>query len=176
MLVWWNYSRKARIGNWRKFFLCLYLIVVRWWRHGKLAVLDLSESGRQIGEKLLVLLTVDQKKELARFVLKGKTGGVHSTDIPCYPFFHGKYFVSKQTSQPLTEIREGEIYYCLEQRIVTIREQIIELIVKEFEIFSLLIMNFKWVHLWNAYGFEMKITVTIPGKPFTAISETSDRR
>ena len=95
----------------------------------------MSESGRQIGEKLLVLLTVDQKKELAQFVLEGKMGDVDSADIPCNPVFHGKYFVSKQTSQPLTEIREGEIYYCLEQRIVTIREQIIELIIKEFEIF-----------------------------------------
>ncbi len=90
-----------------------------------------------------------RKKELTQFVLEDKTGGVNSADIPCYPFFHGKYFVSKQTSQPLTEIREGEIYYCLEQRIVTIREQIIELIVKEFEIFSLLIMNPKRVFTYE---------------------------
>ena len=87
------------------FFLYLYFIVVKWWRHGKLAVLDLSASGRQIGEKLLVLLIVDQKKELAQFVLEGKTGGVDSADIPCNPVFHGKYFVSKRTGQPLTEIR-----------------------------------------------------------------------
>ena len=49
--------------------------------------------------------TVDQKKELAQFVLEGKMGGVDSADIPCNPVFHGKYFVSKRTGQPLMEIR-----------------------------------------------------------------------
>ncbi|WP_049898111.1 winged helix-turn-helix domain-containing protein [Ruminococcus gauvreauii] len=96
----------------------------------------MSESGRQIGEKLFVLLTVDQKKELAQFVLEGKTGGVDSADIPCCPVFHGKYFVSKRTGQPLTDIREGEIYFCLEQR---------------FEIFSLLIMNPKRVFTYEMF-------------------------
>ena len=50
-------------------------------------------------------LTVDQKKELAQFVLEGKMGDVDSADIPCNPVFHGKYFVSKRTGQPLMEIR-----------------------------------------------------------------------
>nr|WP_235843926.1 response regulator transcription factor [Massilioclostridium coli] len=69
--------------------------------------------------------------------------------MPCYPVFHGKYFVSKWTGQPLTEIREAEIYFCLEQRLVIIREQIIELTVKEFEIFALLIMNPKRVFTYE---------------------------
>lgn len=109
----------------------------------------MSETGRQIGEKLFVLLTADQKKELTQFVLEDKTGGVNSADIPCYPIFHGKYSVSKRTVPPLTEIQEGEIYFCLEQRLVIVREQIIELTVKEFEIFALLIMNPKRVFTYE---------------------------
>ena len=95
------------------------------------------------------MLTVDQKKELTQFVLEGKTDGVNSVENPCYPVFHGKYFVSKRAGQPLTEIREGEIYFCLEQRLVAIREQPIELTVKEFEIFALLIMNPKRVFTYE---------------------------
>ena len=95
------------------------------------------------------MLTVDQKKELTQFVLEGKTGDVNSVENPCYPVFHGKYFVSKRTGQSLTEIREGEIYFCLEQRLVMVREQIIELTVKEFEIFALLIINPKRVFTYE---------------------------
>lgn len=54
----------------------------------ELAVLDLAENGRQIGEKLFVLLTVDQKKELTQFVLEGKTSGGNSTDILRYSVFY----------------------------------------------------------------------------------------
>jgi len=39
----------------------------------------------------------------------------------------------------LTEARAGDLYFCLEHRLVTIREQPIELTIKEFEIFSLLL-------------------------------------
>lgn len=46
-------------------------------------------------------------------------------------------------------IREGEIYFCLEQRLVIVREQIVELTVKEFEIFALLIMNPKRVFTYE---------------------------
>ena len=34
--------------------------------------------------------------------------------------------------QPLTEIREGDLYFCLERRLVTVRSRIIPLTVKEF--------------------------------------------
>ena len=107
------------------------------------------ETGRQIGEKLFVLLTADQTKELTQFVLECEAINTNSVEVPCYPVFHGKYFVSKRTGQPLTEIREGEIYFCLEQRLVTIREQPIELTVKEFEIFALLIMDPKRVFTYE---------------------------
>ena len=41
------------------------------------------------------------------------------------------------------------MYFCLEQRLVTIRGQVIELTVKEFEIFALLIMNPKRVFTYE---------------------------
>ena len=41
----------------------------------------------------------------------------------------------------LTEIQEGDLYLCVEQRIVKVREEKIELTAKEFDILSLLIMN-----------------------------------
>lgn len=126
--------------------------MVRWWWYGKLAVLDLAESGRQIGEKLFVLLTADQKKELTRFVLENETSFVDPADTPYQTFFRGKYIIPQQTKHPFTEIQKDDLYFCLEQRLVTVREQIIELTVKEFEIFSLLILNPKRV-----FTYEMLI-------------------
>ncbi|MFQ7068234.1 MAG: helix-turn-helix domain-containing protein [Christensenellaceae bacterium] len=63
--------------------------------------------------------------------------------------FRGKYSIPKKVSQPLTEVREGDLYFCLEQRLVTVRGQVIELTVKEFEIFSLLILNPKRVFTYE---------------------------
>ena len=115
-------------------------------------MLNLAESGRQIGEKLFALLTVDQKKELTQYVLENETGSLNLADNLYLPIFRGKYSIPKTVSQPLTEVREGDLYFCLEQRLVTVRGQVIELTVKEFEIFSLLILNPKRV-----FTYEMLI-------------------
>ena len=115
--------------------------MVRWWWYGKLAVLDLTETGWQIGEKLFVLLSADQQRELAQFILEGTTSRVNINDMPYQAIFRGKYSIPKKSSHPLTEARAGDLYFCLEHRLDTIREQPIELTVKEFEIFSLLILN-----------------------------------
>ena len=115
-------------------------------------MLNLAESGRQIGEKLFALLTVDQKKELTQYVLENETGSLNLADNLYLPIFRGKYSIPKKVSQPLTEVREGDLYFCLEQRLVTVRGQVIELTVKEFEIFSLLILTPKRV-----FTYEMLI-------------------
>lgn len=115
-------------------------------------MLNLAESGRQIGEKLFALLTVDQKKELTQYVLENETGSLNLADNLYLPIFRGKYSIPKKVSQPFTEVREGDLYFCLEQRLVTVRGQVIELTVKEFEIFSLLILNPKRV-----FTYEMLI-------------------
>lgn len=98
---------------------------------GKLAVLDITETGRQIGEKLEVLLNKEQQISLAPYLLlaNGK-----ETDTP---YFLAK--CGKSLYAPLTEIRAGGLYLCLEHRLVIVYEQEIALTVKEFDI--LLIMN-----------------------------------
>ena len=123
--------------------------MVRWWWYGKLAVLDLTETGRQIGEKLFALLSVDQQRELAQFILEETTSRVNINDMPYQAIFRGKYSIPQKMNHPLTETRSGDLYFCLEQRLVTIREQPIELTVKEFEIFALLIMNPKRVFTYE---------------------------
>lgn len=111
-------------------------------------MLDLGDPGNQIGEKLFVLLSPNQKKELAQFVRDYETGDV-PTNVPYTTIFQGQYFVPKQADQSLTEIREGDLYFCLEQRLVTVRGQVIPLTVKEFEIFALLILNPKRVFTYE---------------------------
>ena len=108
----------------------------------------MGDSGRQIGEKLFSLLSPCQKKELAQFVRDYEAGNIPA-DVPYLTLLRGQYFIPPQADQPLTEIREGDLYFCLELRLVTIREQPIELTVKEFEIFSLLILNPKRVFTYE---------------------------
>lgn len=111
-------------------------------------MLDLDDSGKKIGEKLFVLLSSTQKKELAQFVHDYEAGNIPAS-IPCTTIFHGQYSISQQTNQPLTEIREGDLYFCLEQRLVTVQDRMIPLTVKEFEIFALLILNPKRVFTYE---------------------------
>ena len=108
----------------------------------------MGESGKQIGEKLFALLSPHQKKELVRFVRDYEAGNIPA-DVPYSTLFQGQYFIPPQADQPLTEIREGALYFCLEQRLVTVRDQVISLTVKEFEIFALLILNPKRVFTYE---------------------------
>ena len=111
-------------------------------------MLDLGDSGRQIGEKLFALFSLNQKKELAQFIHDYEAGNIPS-DVPCTTLLQGQYFIPSQADQPLTEIREGDLYFCLEQRLVTVRGQAIPLTVKEFDIFALLILNPKRVFTYE---------------------------
>ena len=64
-------------------------------------------------------------------------------------FFEVSILSHQQADQPFTEIREGDLYFCLEQRLVTVRGQAIPLTVKEFDIFALLILNPKRVFTYE---------------------------
>ncbi len=112
-------------------------------------MLDLEESGRQIGEKLFALLSLNQKKELARFVRNYEAGNIPA-DVPGTTILRGEYFIPPQIAQALTEIRVGDLYFCLEQRLVTVKGQVILLTVKEFDILALLIM-----HPRRVFTYEM---------------------
>ncbi|MEY8536271.1 response regulator transcription factor [Blautia pseudococcoides] len=109
--------------------------------HGKLAVFDLSGTGTQIGEKLALLLDEKQRKELAQYlfgdiVLTADTG----INPPKYNW---------QQDSPLTEIQEGDLYICLEHRLVTVHKQEISLTAKEFDILFLLASNPKRVFTYE---------------------------
>lgn len=93
------------------------------------------------------MLSPNQKKELAQFVRDYEAGGISAT--PYTTIFQGQYFIPKHSDQPLTEIREGDLYFCLEHRCVTVRDQAIPLTVKEFDIFALLILNPKRVFTYE---------------------------
>ena len=108
----------------------------------------MKDSGRQIGKKLFALLSPSQKKELAQFV-RDYEAGIIPADVPCTTLFQGRNHIQPQIDYPLTEIREGDLYFCLEQRLVTVRDQVIPLTVKEFEIFALLIQNPKRVFTYE---------------------------
>ena len=94
------------------------------------------------------MLSPNQKKELAEFVCDYEAGDI-PTNVPYTTIFQGQYFFPKQADQFLTEIREGDLYFCLEQRLVTVRGQAIPLTVKEFDIFALLILNPKRVFTYE---------------------------
>lgn len=94
------------------------------------------------------MLSPNQKKELAQFVCDYEAGDI-PTNVPYTTIFQGQYFFPKQANQSLTEIREGDLYFCLEQRLVTVRGQVIPLTVKEFDIFALLILNPKRVFTYE---------------------------
>lgn len=94
------------------------------------------------------MLSPNQKKELAEFVCDYEAGDI-PTNVPYTTIFQGQYFFPKQADQSLTEIREGDLYFCLEQRLVTVRGQAIPLTVEEFDIFALLILNPKRVFTYE---------------------------
>lgn len=116
---------------------------------GKLAVLDISESGRQIGEKLLAVLDASQKKDLVQYVIeKDEQSGIDDS------FVIPNHDPQEHIEPALTQIQKGDLRFCLEHRIVCVREQEIELTAKEFDILALLIMNSKRV-----FTYEMIIDI-----------------
>lgn len=92
-----------------------------------------------------MLLNVDQQQEMIDFALEVKQRGKFIADIPHIVSAVGQ----KVAGQPLTEIRKGDLYLCLEHRLVTVHNQEIALTVKEFDILALLIMNPKRVFTYE---------------------------
>ena len=99
-------------------------------------MLDISESGKQIGEKLSAILSKTQLEELSRYILENEADVIsNGLVVP------GLHSLMESAGQPMTAIQYGELYFCLEQRLVSVQGREIELTVKEFDIFALLIMN-----------------------------------
>ncbi len=99
--------------------------------------MDISESGRQIGEKLFALLDASQQQELMQYVLAQKQGSSPDTSLHSI----SSQIIPTAPIARLTEVHAKNLYFCLEDRIVYVSETEIMLTVKEFDIFALLIMN-----------------------------------
>lgn len=103
--------------------------------------MDISETGKEIAEKLMFLLDENQKKEFTQYLLEDM---VSTVDAGANSAKH-----NWQQDSPLTEIREGDLYLCLEHRLVKVREQEIGLTAKEFDILFLLVRNPKRVFTYE---------------------------
>lgn len=108
-------------------------------------ILDIEESGKKLGEKLFSLLTKTQGEELMQFVLdnRNRYTGFCEDKNSCI------YFDSIECMNSLTEINAGELYLCVEQRIVQVRGKEIYLTVKEFDILLLMITHPKRVFTYE---------------------------
>lgn len=103
---------------------------------------SLEETGRQIGEKLFTLLTLDQKKDLIKYISEVGLDKTETSQIT--------YDIAlKEAEKPLTEIQIKDLYICLEQRIVRVRDRAINLTVKEFNLLALLMMHPKRVFTYE---------------------------
>ena len=90
---------------------------------------------------VFLLLNEEQKNALMQYILE--QGACHGTVFnSCHTSFAAK-------KNPLTEIQEGELYLCLEHRTVRVRERMINLTSKEFDILALLIANPKRVFTYE---------------------------
>jgi len=109
------------------------------------------------------LLDVEQKHEMIQFVLETEQQQGFSS-LPCT--IPDSFGAQIDTSQPLTEIRESDLYFCLEERKVSVREKKIDLSAREFNTLYLLLMNRKRVmtfetiayHVWGEEYVENELT------------------
>lgn len=94
-----------------------------------------------------MLLDDKQRKEAAETIISRMGQNESAVKHPCATRSVSVPF--QYAEQPLTEIRKGDLYFCLEHRLVTVRDQEIALTVKEFDILALLIMNPKRVFTYE---------------------------
>lgn len=115
--------------------------------------MDISETGRQICEKLFVLLNAEQRADLTRYVLSGEQPSTaFRTDSVS---IHSGSALQVTSMPPLTEIQEGDLYFCLEERTVRICGQEIALTVKEFDALHLLLVNRKRVLTFEMIAYQV---------------------
>lgn len=113
----------------------------------QLFFLDIKESGKKIGEKLFSVLDAEQKRELTQFIISEQVGIEKADNTPLYTYFSNSILLDTRAS--FTEIYVKELYFCLEQRRVTVKNREIELTVKEFDLLALLIMHPKRVFTYE---------------------------
>ena len=94
-----------------------------------------------------MLLNARQRQELVNYLFDSQKQQNDLADSPCV--ISETYKVQTTIDEPFTEIQVGDLYFCQEQRLVCISEQIIGLTAKEFDILALLITHPKRVFTYE---------------------------
>ena len=94
-----------------------------------------------------MLLSTRQRQELVNYLLDSQKQQNNLADSQC--IISETYKLQTVIDEPFIEIRIGDLYFCQEQRLVCIGEQIIELTAKEFDILALLIAHPKRVFTYE---------------------------
>ena len=94
-----------------------------------------------------MLLSARQRQELVNYLFNSQKQQTNLADSPCV--ISETYKVQTVIDEPFTEIQVGDLYFCQEQRLVCINEQVIELTAKEFDILALLITHPKRVFTYE---------------------------
>ena len=90
---------------------------------------------------------VVQRQELVNYLLDSQKQQNNLADSQC--IISETYKLQTVIDEPFIEIRIGDLYFCQEQRLVCIGEQVIELTAKEFDILALLIAHPKRVFTYE---------------------------
>ena len=94
-----------------------------------------------------MLLSARQRQELLNYLFHSQKQQNNLADSPCV--ISETYKVQTTIDEAFTEIQVGDLYFCQEQRLVCISEQVIELTAKEFDILALLITHPKRVFTYE---------------------------
>ena len=109
---------------------------------------------------MFTLLSADQQRELAQFVLERTTGCINFTDVPYQTIFRGKYSIPQKMNHPLTETRSGDLYFkALAVRIAELTEDLEELRSEN----SLLLQKFEYAEDAGAEAFRKDIAIMEAG-------------
>ena len=118
---------------------------------------------------MFLLLNTKQQQELKQFILDVDCGKVRIAELLSCPFgSHVVCCMNKNASKAKFEIEKDDLFFSLEQRLVRIRNEVIKLTAKEFDILALLIRSPKRVFtyemitelVWNEeYGFYSRKAV-----------------
>lgn len=119
---------------------------------------------------MFILLSVKQQQELKQFILDIDCGKIRIAELLTCPFgSHVVCCMNKNAGKAKFEIDKDDLFFSLEQRLVKIRNEVIKLTAKEFDILALLIRSPQRVFtyemitelVWNEeYGFYSRKAVS----------------
>lgn len=95
------------------------------------------------------MLDTGQQKDLLQYILNRERAGISLCAV------NENYYLKNNSTKLLTEIQEGNLYFCLEERSVCVEGRKIELTVKEFDALHLLIINRKRVLTFETIAYQV---------------------